>query len=395
MRTALALSVFLVAAMTAFGCGDNANHETNDAQPPDGPPDACVPTTVKLQALTSGDLPIDATQREVFLDMSPPLDRSILFFSVRESESSPKYGAILCELRPADTVAATPAGLSCRHESFGSDNTPATPVTVHWTVATFETGVTVQRGSVDTSTLTPLTATLSPAVDPSSSFVVIGGTLSGGGGWGNNDFTQAVLTNGSTLTIKQSAPGAIVPWQVVQVQGARVQRGTTTLATSDTEKQVALTGVTPGSFALASYTSDNPASIAAGSLMLQATLNAGSLELQRGLGGTNMEVAYEVVTLPFPAHQYTTDFAVNETSMRQPVPGLSAATSVAFATTQGAIGQSSGRTAFADPVILDRLGEATITLTVAAGSVNVARASAMSTASITWNAIDFGTDPCP
>lgn len=383
----------VLTVLAAAACGDNKQAPV-DSVPADAlPADACIPPNLKLQGVTSGDLTIDPTQREVFLDMAPPLDKSILFFSVRENESSPRYGAVECELVAANTTAATPAGLRCRHESFGSDNLPATNIFVHWTVATFDAGVTVQRGVTDTSTTNPLTATLSPAVDPGSSFVIVGGTMAGGGGWGNNDFSRVTLTSGSVLTIEQAAAGSVVPWQVVTMAGARVQRGTSSLTTVETTKSIPVANVAPDSFVLATYTMDNPSSITAGSLMLQATLTPSGFELKRDLGGAAVQVGYEIVSLPFPARQFTTDFAAAETSKSQAVPGLSAK-SVAFSTSQGTLGQSSGRTAYADAVELDRLGEAAFTLTATAGMVKVERSASTSTASVTWNVIDLATPSC-
>jgi len=387
------LNFALCSVVLAIGCGDNGGTKV-DAGTPDTPPDACVPTSTR-GTVTRGDLAMDATQRAVFQDMAPPLDRSVLIYSVRENESSPRFGAVTCELVPADAIAQTPAGLSCKHESMGTDSNPAVPVTIHWQVVTFDQGVKVHRGVADTSTVNPQSLTLPASVDPAKSFIVLGGAFAGGGGWGNNDFTIAELKNATTLEIRHNAMGAVVPWQIVEMQGAKVQRGTTSLATADTTKAVALTGVAPGSFVLATHTNDNPSSIIASAMMLQATLmSETSLVFKRAMSGTAMDVAYEIVTLPFPARQFTTDFAAAETTKMQAVPNLPAATSVAFSTVQAVAGQSTGSTAYADAITLDLVGEAAATLTVSANSVAVQRATGTSTASITWNAIDFGSDAC-
>ncbi|MDQ3296412.1 MAG: hypothetical protein M3619_07505 [Myxococcota bacterium] len=345
--------------------------------------------------VTRGELQMDASQRAVFLDMTPPLDRSILFFSVREVEPTPRFGAVLCELLAADATAMTPAGLSCRHESNGTDSNPVVPVTIQWQVVTFPKGVRVQRGIVDTSVLNPAVVTLSPAVDPAKSFVVLGGMLAGGGGWGSNDFTRAELTSATTLDIRHNTMGAFVPWQVVEVQGAVVQRGSTSLLATETTKSVTLSGVAPGSIVLATHTNDNLSSIIASTMMLQPTLvSPTSLVFEREMSGTAMDVAYEILTLPFVAQQFTTDFAVGETTKAQAVAGLPATSSVAFSAMQAVNGQSTGSTAYADPVTLDLVGETSFTFTVSGGSVAVQRATAVSTASVTWNVVDFTKGPC-
>ena len=388
------LTCALYVVALAVGCGDNGN--TNppnvDASPPDVPPDACIPTTTHA-TVTSGDIGIDETQRSVFAEMTPPLDRSVLVYGVRQAESSPRFGGVVCELVPEDTTIPRPAGMLCRHESSGTDTSPPVPITVHWQVITFDMGVKVQRGLVDTSTATPQTATLT-AVNPAKTFVVLGGSFSGGGGWGNNDFTRMELKNATTLEIRHVATGAAVPWQVVELDDTIVQRGSTSLIATDTTKTVALTNLAPNSIVLATHTNDNPASIIAASMMLQASLSNSSLDLKRAMGGTAMDVSYEVIRLPFPAQQFTTDFAAGESVKTQAVTGIVPATSVAFSTMQATVGQSFGSTEFADPVMLDLLGEASFTFTISAGSVSVERSSSTAAASVTWNVVDFAKDVC-
>ncbi len=388
----LASYVIPLVAVTSFGCGDNDSVPVDAAI--DSPPDACL-SSMTGGTVTRGELTMDVTQRAVFLDMTPPLDRSILFFSVREVESSPRFGAVSCELVAANATSMTPAGLSCRHESMGTDSNPVVPVTIHWQVVTFPRGVRVQRGNVDTSVLSPSVVTLSPAVDPAKSFVVLGGMLAGGGGWGSNDYTRVELTSGTTLEVRHNTMGAFVPWQVVEIQGAVVQRGSTSLLATETTKSVTLSGVAPGSIVLATHTNDNPSSIIASTLMLQPTLaSATSLVFEREMAGTAMDVAYEILTLPYVAQQFTTDFAAGETTKAQAVAGLPAAASVAFSAMQAVNGQSTGSTAYADPVTLDLVGETSFTFTVSGGSVAVQRATAVSTASVTWNVVDFAKGPC-
>jgi hypothetical protein len=391
MRTTLGFACLVV----VLGCGDNHDKPDAGGIPDAPPPDACVPTSIHA-TVTSGDMTIDNTQREVFLDMEPPLERSVLFFSAREIEPQPRFGAIRCELVPEDTTAMTPAGLSCRHPEVGTDSNPITPITIHWQVVTFDTGVKVIRGLADTNTTNPQTITLPMSVDPAKSFVVLGGSFAGGGGWGSNEFSVAELKNGTTLEVRQNAPGAFVPYQVIEMQGATVTRGTSSLAITDTMKNVPIAGGSAGGFALVTHSNDNPSGVIAAAMMLQATLSADgtSLALKRTMGGTAMEVAYQIVHIPFVTQQFTTDFAAGEGMKSQAVANLGATTSAAFSTMQAVVGHSTGSTAYADAVTLDLVGESSFTLTPAAGSVSVQRASTTAAASVTWNAIDFAKDPC-
>ena len=391
MRTSLS---FIASVTLLAGCGDN-NDKTTDAGVDAPPmPDACVPTSAR-GTVTRGDIVVPTTERVVFMAMSPPLDRSVLFFSVSEAESSPRFGAIRCELVPENTGAGTPAGLTCEHESPGTDSSPTVPLTIHWEVVTFDQGVKVLRGLTDTSTTNPQNVTLASAVDPAKSFVVLGGAWAGGGGWGSNDFTIAELKNATTLEIRHNVMGSIVPWQVVQIDGAKVQRGKTALTTTDTTKTVTLSNVPAGSIVLATHTNDNASSIIAAPMMLQATLtNTTTLTFNRALAGTAMEVGYEIISLPFAAQSFKTDFAAGEATKTQAVPNLPAASSVAFSTMQAIAGQSSGSTEYADATTLDLVGEGMASLTVSANSVALTRGSATSKASISWNVVDFSNDAC-
>lgn len=388
MRTSFLLAVGLVA-----GCGDN-NEVIGVLPGPDGLfADACTPGSAHA-TVTRGVLTMDETQRAVVLDMAPVLERSLLVYSVRHAEASPKFGAVLCELVPEDTVAQTPAALACRHESMGTDSVPAIPVTIQWQVITFDEGTRVQRGVIDTSPQSPQNIALA-AVDPTKSFVVLGGAIGGGTGWGNNDFALARLTSGTNLEIRHETPGSIVSWQVVELPGAKVVRGTTSLGTIETMKTVDVETVPANSILLATHTNNNVTATVASSLMVQAQLTSPTaLALNRSQGGTAVEAAYEIITLPFTTMRFTTTLAAAETTKSQPVDGLGAATGVAFSTMQAASGQSTGSTGYADPVTPDLVGEASATFTVSDGEVSVRRATAASSAAFSWNVIDFAKPAC-
>jgi hypothetical protein len=131
----------------------------------------------------------------------------------------------------------------------------AAAMTIAWYVAEFETGVTVQRGTLNYTASggqTSQTATLSPAVDCTKSFVVLGGAQVDTGSLASSaDETatfRAVLgtiaspcgvTSGSTtstLTVARYDTvgiGVTVAWQVVTMDGATVvARGLTSLTGS-------------------------------------------------------------------------------------------------------------------------------------------------------------------
>ena len=393
----LALVVVLVGGAA---CGDNLHRSSNtDAPTADGttindaPLDApapCVPATVHpvVESITSGDLVIGAADNENTVPLTPALERSVLFTSMSEIEASPAFGAVNCNLLLT--------GIDCKRTSPGTDVATSTGVvTIHWTVATFTSGVAVQRGVADTNVTNPSDAVLAPAIDPTKSFVVLNGVIGGGSGWGNNEFTHARIVDGTTLEIAHNAPGAKVSWQVVTMDGASVQRGTAAFVTNVlTQTATLTTPVSAGALLLSTYTTDNPSSFAAGSLMLQAGLASSTqVKFDRILPGVALDVAWEVASLPVLTKQVTTDFAAGEGTKTTSLAGITATSTVGVATNQAVLGSSNGSTAYAG-ADTDLLGEAAATFSVADGAVTVRRASTQSTASITWTIIDFSRDRC-
>ena len=398
MRTTLLALVWVAAT----ACGDNLHHNNADAQSGDGPtidskaditPDAApMCTTVAggavLGSMTSGDMTVDATQSEnTALTLAAiDVDHSILFTSMREIEPSPAFGAVACDL--------IATGVHCKRASFGTDDAASTGVVnIHYVIATFSSGVTVQRGLVDTNVANPTEVTLSPSVDTSKSFVILGGIFGGGTGWGNNEFTRAQLIDGSTLDIRHAVKGSSVRWQVVTMDGASVQRGTTALATTDTTSSVTVTPVPFGAMALVSYNTDNPSALAAGIMMLRAGLSGSTLKLDRDIAGSGIDASWEIVSLPYFTRQITTSFDAGAGSTSSAVAGITASTTTALSTVQAVLATSGGSTAYMGTDV-DLLGEAAATLAPGADAVTVTRASTSSTAEITWTAVDFSRTRC-
>lgn len=352
---------------------------------------ACTPAALRpiLQGVTSGELTIGATETTASAALAVPLDTSILFSSVRENEPSPRHGGVQCTLH-GDIAMGPVAGVTCYRNTAGTDFAGSNGiVTVRWSVATFTSGVTVQRGATVTSGATPVTLT---AVDPAQSFVLLGGVFNTGSGWGNNEFVRAQLTSGTSLLIETNAPSTEVPWQVVSMVGASVQRGTASLSSAQTDLAVTIPTAPAGTIVLASYTTDNVSGIAAAAMMLGTQLaDPTTLAFHRGAGGSTLQVAYEVISLPFATASGVSTFAAGQTTATHGVPGLSGTASVALAGSQAINGQSSGSTTYAG-TDLDIVGEAQATLTASAGLVTVQRTATQATASIPWAAIDFSRD---
>ncbi len=349
------------------------------------------PTSPVFSGEQSGDLTIAANSQTATAPLTVDLTQSFLITSLRENEGSPDFGATICDLHAAITGSnPVPAGVTCHRNNLGTDNPGSDgTITVHWTVVTFSSGVLVQRGDANTGTTDPTTVTLGTAIDPTQSFVLLNGIQTGGTGWGSNEFVKANIVDGSTLNIQTFVGGSKISWQVVQMVGSSVQRGSVSFATADVEKTATISAVPSGSFVLATYTSDNAGSLAAAALMLQATLtNSTTVDMKREQGGSNLVVGWEAISLPFATHSGVTTFAVGETSASPGVANIAMASSVAVASGQAILGQSGGTTTY-NGSLQDLVGEGTVSLATSAGGVTIQRTPSSSSATIPWTVIDF------
>src|SRR5689334_9100808 len=110
-RLSSSFAIVTVVLSLSAACGDNLG--TPDAAPMpdaavDATPDAvpCVPAANRPapDLLLTGDLVIDPTIRTIAVPMTTvPLDRSILTFSIRENEFTPRFGSVVCSLRDPGT----------------------------------------------------------------------------------------------------------------------------------------------------------------------------------------------------------------------------------------------------------------------------------------------------
>ncbi|MDX2091181.1 MAG: hypothetical protein SFX73_25200 [Kofleriaceae bacterium] len=357
----------------------------------------CSPGTQPVfSGLLSGEIVLAPNQQYSTAPLDVALTSSILLTSVRENEPSPNYGSVLCWLHAAETMTVSgqpvslPAGVTCLRNSMGTD-TGSGQIAIRYSVASFASGVSVQRGIANTGLTNPTTVALS-SIDASRSFVVLGGIANNGTGWGNNEFVRAQLT-GSSLQLRTAAAGTRVPWQVVTMDGASVQRGSTTIASNAATGTVTLPVTAPsGSLALASYTTDNMSGTAASVMMLETRLRTPtSLSFERQSTGTTLDVSWEVISLPFATYSGLTTLAGGQSTVTVSVSGatFSPSTTVALTSTQSLFGPSTGSSSY-NGSELDLVGEAAFTLATGSSSVVITRASTQAAARVPWTVVDFG-----
>lgn len=347
-----------------------------------------VPTNPPVvSGTTSGDLTISSTQMSNSVALSVPFGSSILFTSTRENEPSPNYGGVMCQLQDADATAMTPAGLYCYRNAMGTDTGSGT-IVVHYSIVTFSSGVTVQRGQANTGFNNPSTITLS-AVNPSQSFVLLNGIAVGGSAWGNNEFVRANLVNGTTLDVRTNVAGTRVSWQVVEMSGASVQRGTVSMGSGATSASATVNATPTGTFVLGSYTTGNSSGIAAGALAVATSMgNSSTVLFQRSRTGTPIDISYEVVSWPFATTSGASNFSTGQSAINVTVPGINGTTAVAITGSQAILGQSTGSTTY-NGSQSDLVGEAAVTLSTTSNALLLRRSTSQASASIPWTVLDF------
>lgn len=369
--------------MLATGCGRIGFDEL----PPDSADaTACTVSAPTVERVANGTFVVGATEAMHDALIVAPLDRSVLFLSVREAEPTPDYGAIECDL--------TASAISCIRPLAGTDYAASTgELFVTYSVVTFSNGVTVQRGIQAGSTPVPIAP-----VPLASSFVLLAGDgTNNGNSWGTNEYQRAVLSAAQLDVAELDVSNQNISWQVVTFQGASVERGTASLTQTDAGATATLANVTPGSFPLVSYTSDSSLGLGAQHSSLLARIAQSSLVMERQPGGSPLEISWEVITLPFATVRGETSLAAGESQATVMIPGLHGSSTAVIASQQAVLGQSGGGTTFttAAPGEDDLVGEASVTLTPFDDQIVLERSSARGASQFAWAAIDFSRPTCP
>jgi hypothetical protein len=347
---------------------------------------ACTVPSPTVERVSNGTFVMGATEALHDEPIVVPLEHSMLFLSVREAEPTPDYGAIECDL--------TASAIRCIRPLAGTDYANSTgELFVTYTVVSFSSGVTVQRGIQTSQTPVPITP-----VPPESSFVLLAGDgTNNGNSWGTNEYQRATLSSSQVDVVELDMSNQNISWQVVTFQGASVERGTASLAKDDAGATAPLANAAPGSFPLVSYTSDSSLGLGAQYSSLLARIDQSSLVMERQPGGSPLEISWEVITLPFATVRGETALGIGQLEASVTVPGLRGATAAVIATQQAVLGQSGGSTTFTTtiPGAEDLVGEASGTLTPSDGQFMIQRSSALGASQFAWAAIDFSQPTCP
>ncbi|MCH8122206.1 MAG: hypothetical protein IH853_03710, partial [Bacteroidetes bacterium] len=275
-------------------------------------------STAQTATVQSGTTTFTGLSTDVTIT-SVDLTKSFLVFSYTVDDEGPSQFQVRGDLTTSTNI---------HFERVGAVGSPI--VTIAWYVAEFTSGVTVQRGNDPHNTETvniPITA-----VDLSESFPLIS-WQGAGSTWNSDEGLRAQLT--STTNLELDAALAIsdnVNWQVIEYNGAVVQRGFHTLGTTEVTTTEAITAVDLAkSFVIVTNTiggSDFP-----DDLGIQAEFSAtNQLTFTRGATGPLLEIYWVVVefTGDESVQSGSATFGAGATVSNIPISSVDLSTSIAF-----------------------------------------------------------------
>jgi peptidase C25-like protein len=317
---------------------------------------------------------------------------SVLFFETSADSNRP----------PGSTVRGTIASNTTLTFIRVTNEVTPVPINIRWYVASFASGVSVQRGEVaQAATVNNVTLpTAVAAVD--HAFVTWSRTpaATDQNNLSEDDPVLGELTSTTNLQFRafNASATSIISWQVVEFTNApdvTVQKGTTSLTggalTVDVTLPIAVN--LSSTFVLVGYTtSGNGLDI--GSRMLRAQLlNATTVRIDRAIPGNGddlPEISWQVVDLKDGSEviRGNASFAAGAGQVLTGLGGrrLNLSGAVAFASVQPFNGQSIGRTPYSGD---DVVGVCSTTLALASMSLTLNRSNTADICDVYWEVIQF------
>ena len=314
---------------------------------------------------------------------------SFVVASLRSNADEPADSTVLVELggggTTVDLVRATDAGAP-------------PPVTVTWSVVSYDCGITVQRGLVSGDGTAQLDVPIT-TVDPGSAFVLVSAaTESTATSFGANDLFVGELADPSTVRIRTTGStfdvGQSFAWQVVEFDDAAdatVQTLTTTLGLGVASATVAIPSpVDPDSTFLVASAASVATGPDIGERLVRTHLVDGStVAVDRSVAGDPVEVQIQVVTLAdgSTVRHGTVALAPAQPTATVTIDPVDPSRATALSTVAQPGVSAGGMT---DHVVDDVPGEASATFTVTdPATVTVTREATASAASFGWQVIEW------
>jgi hypothetical protein len=277
--------------------------------------------------------------------------KAFLLYSLRSNSNRPVGSALKGRLATATAL----------EFSRATDEAGPSPIDVQWTLVEYTCGVRVQRGSATADT--NVNVAITPVVSLNQAFVTCSKSTDSNTttSWDNNDALLCDLTSTGNLQVRMgtgSSDGSSLWWQVVEFTSSEfinVQKGSTSLTGATLSTNVTLSSaVDPTrSFVLVGMntpSAGNDPDIGARTVRARL-VNSTTLTIDRSIFGNAddlSELLWQVVELKDATvvQAGSASFAAGVATATATLTWVRTAKTVAFASTQGAGGQESGRTSY-------------------------------------------------
>ena len=341
------------------------------------------------QQVQSGTAANNANGIQTIAISSVDTTKSILIFQARSNSNRPVGSEVRGRLASATTI---------QFERVTDEGSPAV-IDIQWYVATFGSGVTVQRGEV-TQSATSTNVAITAVGALSSAFVLWSKTaVAADAGWGADDSVLGELTSTSNLQFRANTANAghIIAWQVVEFTNAadiNVQKGsiaTMTGATTSVTATIAAVNVNK-TFILAGVRTTDGSGPDIGAKMIRAQLtDATTITFDRSAGSTSdvTEIVWQAVELKDASIVWSgnASFAAGTAvATAIPITTVNTKRAVAFISTQGGGGQNTGRSSYVGD---DLPGVGAATAGITPSLITLTRNSTVSSADLQWFIVQF------
>ena len=303
--------------------------------------------------------------------------KSFLVFNVRENINTPVDGAVTGRLASPTSVV------------FERNGTAGT-VTIEWSVVSFTSGVTVQRGTTALGAATtnvPIAAVDLTKSFPTSSMRVSGLEFS------HDDLVRARLTSSTNLELTletYQGNNNVVDWQVIQYGDATVQSGLVSFGSGDLSRSATVSAVdTAQSWLVSSYSGAYSVLSNIGERLVSSEVtNATTLTFDRSVSGSTVDLAWYLVEFDdaTAVQQGTEPFVLSDTTNDVTITSVDPASSIAV----GGHQMTGGRSPYGSD---DVPGVAWFTYDLTSSTnLRIQRDSTAATAAAPWTVVSWSAD---
>ncbi len=309
---------------------------------------------------------------------SVDLSRSILFFNYRGNSGQPGDGQVRGQLTSGTNI-----------RFYRANASSITALTVEWYVVEFQSGVTVQRGTL-TGINSSSTVGIS-AVNLNNSFAMVSGSVGGNNNtYGRDDYFRTRLLNSTTLEIAhdQNSTSQTADWQVIEYTDSTVQRGIGSLSDTTLSVNIPITAVNLAkSMVVVSWRTNANGT---GNNFIKARLTSPTqITIDRAVSGSVIGYAWQVVefTDGSSVEAGELSYSTSQSSQTATLPSIN--TSRAVALLSSAAGRWGGTHSF---ISTDETGPGMFTTDITnSTTLTVTRSNTGSVpAAVNWFVVQFG-----